>query len=608
VQPTEDSIRILHVDDEPGFAETVAAFIEREDDRFAVEPTTSASDGLKRLASDEFHCVVSDYDMPGQNGIEFLDSVREEWPDLPFLLYTGKGSEEVASEAISAGVTDYLQKRGGTEQYELLANRIETAVERHLAQQEADWQETVIENMGEGVYVSDGSYTFRYANFRVSDIDAISEENWIGRQVSYLAEVEILSSAEIRRIEDGIDRLLAGETTELSIEVEPSLPEAVEVMSLRMVLVQAQGDEDLVLVTSRDITERTEREQNRQELKRQYETLAEHFPDGAVYLINEDFEYVRARGEELRNVGLSPDDVEGMQPHDLFPEEIAEETCAMFEQTFEGTAATFEQTYQGDRYRIQTVPVRAEDGPVTQIICVSQNITESAEKKERLERQNERLEEFASVVSHDLRNPLNVADARLELARQECDSEHLDDVTRALDRMGTLIEDLLTLAQQGQSSGETTAVVLADLAETCWQAVETADATLVTETESVILADRKRCRQLFENLIRNSVEHGSTSSRTESDDTVEHGEETVSLTVGDIDDWDGFYVADDGPGIPADEREAVFESGYSTADGEAGIGLAIVREIVESHGWEITVTDSEAGGARFEITGVKRAD
>jgi signal transduction histidine kinase len=104
------------------------------------------------------------------------------------------------------------------------------------------------------------------------------------------------------------------------------------------------------------------------------------------------------------------------------------------------------------------------------------------------------------------------------------------------------------------------------------------------------------------------VEHGSTSSRTESDDTVEHGEETVSLTVGDIDDWDGFYVADDGPGIPADEREAVFESGYSTADGEAGIGLAIVREIVESHGWEITVTDSEAGGARFEITGVKRAD
>jgi DNA-binding NtrC family response regulator len=128
------SISVLHVDDEPDFAELAADMLEREDDRFAVASATSASVGLERLAADDFDCIVSDYDMPGQNGIEFLEQVRDEFPDLPFILYTGKGSEEVASDAISAGVTDYLQKGSGTSQYAVLANRIRNAVENYYAQ------------------------------------------------------------------------------------------------------------------------------------------------------------------------------------------------------------------------------------------------------------------------------------------------------------------------------------------------------------------------------------------------------------------------------------------------------------------------------------------
>ncbi|MFB6206231.1 MAG: response regulator, partial [Haloglomus sp.] len=129
-------IRVLHVDDEPDFADMAAAFVGREDDRFDTETATSASEGLDRLSSNDFDCVVSDYDMPGQNGIEFLEAVREEHGDLPFILYTGKGSEEVASDAISAGVTDYLQKESGTGQYPVLANRIRNAVEKSRAQTE----------------------------------------------------------------------------------------------------------------------------------------------------------------------------------------------------------------------------------------------------------------------------------------------------------------------------------------------------------------------------------------------------------------------------------------------------------------------------------------
>ena len=100
-------------------------------------------------------------------------------------------------------------------------------------------------------------------------------------------------------------------------------------------------------------------------------------------------------------------------------------------------------------------------------------------------------------------------------------------------------------------------------------------------------ADATRLRQLLENLFRNSVDHGG---------------EDVTITVGTL--ADGFYVADDGPGIPEAERDQVFESGYSTNRDGTGFGLAIVEEIAAGHGWEITVTEGVEGGARFEVTGV----
>jgi signal transduction histidine kinase len=192
-------------------------------------------------------------------------------------------------------------------------------------------------------------------------------------------------------------------------------------------------------------------------------------------------------------------------------------------------------------------------------------------------------------VSHDLRNPLNVAEGRLELAMENCESEHHDSVAQSLDRMESLIDDVLSLARAGEAVGETETVELAGLVEGCWQTVETASAGLVVETETRVQADPSRLQQLFENLMRNAVEHGG---------------EDVTITVGDLPD--GFYVEDDGPGIPEDERGNVFDAGYSTAADGTDLGLSIVREVAEAHRWEIEVTESESGGARFEATGVQK--
>lgn len=215
---------------------------------------------------------------------------------------------------------------------------------------------------------------------------------------------------------------------------------------------------------------------------------------------------------------------------------------------------------------------------------------ELKDRERHLERQNERLEQFSNVVSHDLRNPLNVAIGRLELARAEYDSEHLAHVESAHERMEALITDLLTLAQQDQSPTECRSVRLADLVEGCWGNVQTDDATLRLETDVTIRADESRISRLFENLIRNSVEHVGSD---------------VTVTVGSLDD--GFYVEDDGPGIPPDERGEVFETGHTTSDQGTGFGLSIVEQIVESHDWEVRITEGTSGGARFEVTGVESA-
>lgn len=231
------------------------------------------------------------------------------------------------------------------------------------------------------------------------------------------------------------------------------------------------------------------------------------------------------------------------------------------------------------------------DGECIGAVVALRDTTEQTERQQQLERQNERLDKFASVVSHDLRNPLNVATGRLTLAREECDSSHLADVEEALDRMENLITDLLTIARDGTQVQETEAVALPEVAEACSVAVPGHGATLDIETQRSIHAHRGRLKRLLENLTRNAVEHGGDS---------------VHVTLGDCPD--GFYLADDGPGIPPDERTEVFEAGYSTTDTGTGFGLSIVREIAEAHGWEVRITESASGGARFEITGVENAD
>ena len=233
---------------------------------------------------------------------------------------------------------------------------------------------------------------------------------------------------------------------------------------------------------------------------------------------------------------------------------------------------------------------------VTVALDHAQRTEQLRDRDAALQREIDRLEKFAGLVSHDLRNPLNVAAGRTELAESLTDDpavlDELDRVEDAHDRMTQLIDDLLALARQGRTVDEIASVPLDEAAERAWRTVDTEDATLdVSAATSAVEADPERLRTLFENLFKNSIEHGS-----------DHGTGAdLTVSVGSLPD--GFYVADDGTGFEVDPDEATEYGRSSTSDG-TGFGLAIVREIAAAHGWELSIDGGDADGAngvRFDF-------
>ncbi|WP_137283468.1 ATP-binding protein [Halorussus salinisoli] len=219
------------------------------------------------------------------------------------------------------------------------------------------------------------------------------------------------------------------------------------------------------------------------------------------------------------------------------------------------------------------------------------------QRTEQLANEVSRLDEFAGIVAHDLRNPLHIAQGYLGQLDRRGNEEEIATIEQSHARMERLIEHVLDLSRRGDAIGETNEVGVESVARTAWSDVPTDDAELRLRTDRTIDVDERRLQSLFENLFRNAVEHGLPDQQSESD--AEHRDEGITVTVGEFED--GFYVADDGRGISPERRERIFEGGYSSHETGTGLGLAIVRQIADAHDWTIDVTESESGGARFEF-------
>ena len=353
-----------------------------------------------------------------------------------------------------------------------------------------------------------------------------------------------------------------------------------------------------ILVNSRDISRRKQQETRYHELAKEYETLLQNVEDAIFFLTVESgdeehvfrFEHLSRSYEE--QTGITTEEAQGRTPKEIFGEELGTELRANYCRCVEARESI---TYQeevpvetGARFWQTNLAPVLTNNEVTQIVGITRNVTERVKRERELQRQKNRLDEFASVVSHDLRNPLTVAQGRTEYLSEEYEDEHFDAVVRSLDRMEEIISDTLTLARQGAVVAEPEPLDLTTLVDRCWKNVSADEATIEIEDQVTIPGDKSRLQHLFENLFRNAIEHGGTD---------------VTVHVGRLDQH-GIYVEDTGPGIPETAREAVFEPGHTSASGGTGFGLTIVKRIAEAHGWKVDIVDGTVGGARFEFTSI----
>lgn len=250
-------------------------------------------------------------------------------------------------------------------------------------------------------------------------------------------------------------------------------------------------------------------------------------------------------------------------------------------------------TIDGKHLRVVVTPIErngTEYGSVIHLRDVTYEVRrreQLREKQAQLETKNDQLDEFASVVSHDIRNPLHVAQGHLELIADEVDSEEsVETITRSHERIENIVNTLLTLAEKGQQVSETEVVDFGTVVDQARLSGAIASERVVFEGPETLRADPSRLQQLLENLFKNSVQHGG---------------DDVTIRVGPLDSGAGFYVADDGPGIPEDDRTQVFEYGYTDSVDGTGFGLNIVKTIADAHNWHVGIVDSDTGGARFEF-------
>jgi PAS domain S-box-containing protein len=419
--------------------------------------------------------VVSDYESPKTNGLKLLEAVRERWPDLPFVILVGQGGGAIVERALTAGATDFLHKRPGTDQFSELVNRIRIAVTKH-------------------------------------------------------------------RAEAGSER-----------SARPS--------------------------------------------EARFELLVETVEHYAIFLLDEEG-YIRTWNPGGENIkGYTSEEVVGEHFSIFYREEDVE--AGLPERNLQNARTEGFARDEGWRVRKDgsefwadvSITALREEGELVGLAEITRDSTPGPRDQHLLER-TEQLEELIAALSHDLRTPLTVAAGNVELALETGDLAHLERAKEAHSRAIELLDYLRKLVEEGSHVTDLEPVDLREITELTWDFVETGEATLDVEGSLTLLADRQRLQQLLENLMRNAIDHVGPD---------------VSVRVGSLEGRNGFYVADDGPGIPEAERSEVFEMGYSSDPEGSGFGLAICKTIAGAHGWFIEVIEGTDGGARFEVTNVEVA-
>ncbi len=580
-------ISLLYVDDEPDLLDLCKLFLEREGE-FSVTTVTSADEGLNILSDGKIEGIISDYQMPVKDGIEFLKQVRKDYKDLPFILFTGKGREEVVIEAINNGADFYLQKGGDPRaQFSELSHKIRQAVRRKKAEEELRMMKATVSYAAEGIlWVNqEGGITFfndticsmlgytreEFACLTIRDINPRLFENHMGSLWERLKERNYIT--------------LQGNNTKKNGSTIP-----VEILLNYIEF----GPNAYVFAFVRDITDRKRAED---ELKSAYEKnqgLMDYANDAIFIADTETGMLLDANKKTQALIGRTLKEIQSMHESELHPKEEEEKYLAYFKKhALEGTGLQ-EEVVVNKKGNLIPVIVSAtilDMGGRRCLMGIFHDISDIKKAHDALQLANKKLNLLAEITRHDIRNRLTVLGGYLELFNdhppEPQHSMYLAKLKTAVKMITANIEftklyqDLGVVAPSWQKVNGT-------FYKACTH-IDIKKIRFESEADELEIFADPLLERVFYNIVENAVEHGN-------------GVSVVRLSWSESADGLLIRLEDDGIGIPAQDKDTIFERGFGK---NTGLGLFLSREILSITNITIKESGEFQHGARFEMLAPK---
>jgi PAS domain S-box-containing protein len=596
-----EKIRVLLVDDDSGFLKITKQCLEMGQD-LLVDTALSVDEASTKLEKEKYDVVVSDYQMPEKDGLEFLKDLRRRGDTIPFVMFTGKGREEVAIKALNLGANQYLNKIGETETVyaELAHSIIEMAKVRKSEEALRESEEklrAIVSSSPDAISVVELNGTILDCNQAFLRLHGYSsKDELIGKdgfeiicekdRAKARAVVKQLleqGHAEILRL-----RLMKKDGHEFTGELSGSL------------IHDSFGRPTTIVVVTKDLTEYVEAEETIRESQQKFERLFRGNPEAAVYL-STDFHILDINPRFERLFGYSLAEIKGKHLDDVIVQkERLEEAGNLNQRALQGYVYhdTLRRRKDGTLIpvSISAAPITVEDrleGYVGMYKDISElRNTEEALKETmgKLATTNEKLRVVGSLTRHDVQNKLTLVTGNAYLMKKKAigDPETLERL-RGMEEACRQIVEIFDFARSYETLGEEE-LRYVDVPDAFDKAASQFGDLKGISTDNeckglIVLADSLLTR-LFYNLIDNSLKYGEklTYMRIR----MEKGREELKL-----------IYEDDGVGIPLAAKSKLFTKGYGKG---TGLGLYLIKKIMEAYGWAIKETGEPGKGAQFTMT------
>lgn len=599
---TVKSIRVLHVDDDSTLLEVAKQIMQDMNSNLIVDFALSVDEAFSKLSIECYDAIVSDYEMPSKNGLDFLKTLKQIGWEVPFILFTGKGREEVAIQALNLGADGYYNKQGSPETvYGELVHGISTVHEKWRIKQALEESEkrysALMEQATDAIFLHDIEGQIIDVNERACTSLGYTKKELVGRNISDI---------DINATDDNKGalwpRVIASETyTFESINKRKDGTTFPVEVSLGPINTDGQT---LVMGLVRDITLRKKIERSLKESQRRFQDLIETTGE-FIWEMDPQGKYTYCSPQMEQMWGIKPESMIGKTPFDVMPVEYREMALQAF-LSFGLSPTPFKnlESYAFDGQgrpivlEINGMPFFDEAGKLLGFRGITRDVTERKRNEEqqkinykKMQKANEKLQVVGSLTRHDVINKLSCINAQAYLVKKSFSDN--PQIVKAMDTIRLAVEQSNKLFEFSKlyeriGSEELTAI---DVERTFNEARDLLSAAQVqfvcNSINRKVLAD-SMLLQVFYNLIDNSLKHGQRITIIQLDYTADEAE-------------DKLIYSDNGVGIPTASKEKIFAKAFS-ADGKSGHGLYLVRKIIEEYGWTIKETGTQDAGARFEIT------